>query len=246
MAERSKELIQVAYFLSKFGKKEPPKRLNTEKWNYAYRMFYDKLNGGRPLIEFEHSLKNSRDAFDSYFNETNREGWKIKGTLNPAPLTGYLNNVFVEFKNRNEIDIWNIIKKYVDLNYLTKDLIFNDLISEDTSNSNSNLTKTEGGVKVRISKTIERNTKMRQVALEIHGYKCQVCSFDFEYAYGDWGKNFAEVHHIKPLAELKGKEQQTNPKIDLAVLCANCHRMVHRKKGITLTVDELQNKIRKK
>ena len=76
MAERSKELIQVGYYLSKYGQLDPPIRLKTDKWNEAYRMFYETLNGGRVILEFEHSLKNSRDAFDSYFPETNREGWK--------------------------------------------------------------------------------------------------------------------------------------------------------------------------
>lgn len=76
MAERSKELIQVGYYLSKYGKNDPPEKLNVSKWNEAYRMFYEALNGGRPVLEFEHSLKNSRDGFDSYFIDTNREGWK--------------------------------------------------------------------------------------------------------------------------------------------------------------------------
>lgn len=35
MAERSKELIKVGYFLSKLGKKSPPNLLKTSKWkNY--------------------------------------------------------------------------------------------------------------------------------------------------------------------------------------------------------------------
>jgi 5-methylcytosine-specific restriction protein A len=98
-------------------------------------------------------------------------------------------------------------------------------------------------MKVRISKSIERSSKLRQEALDIHGYNCQICNFDFELTYGEWGKEFAEVHHVKPLSELKGLKQETNPKTDLAVLCANCHRMVHRKNGITLTLDELRVKI---
>lgn len=76
MANRSKEFIQVGYYLSKYGQENPPKKLKTDKWNEAYRMFYGTLNGGRAVLEFEHSLKNSRDAFDSYFPDTNREGWK--------------------------------------------------------------------------------------------------------------------------------------------------------------------------
>ena len=41
---RTKELIQVGYYLSRFGLEDPPVRLNTDKWKEAYRLFYDSLN----------------------------------------------------------------------------------------------------------------------------------------------------------------------------------------------------------
>lgn len=243
MAERSKELIQVGYYLSRFGKDKPPKQLKTDKWNDAYRLFYDSLNGGRKILEFEHSLKNSRDAFDSYFIETKREGWKDINK-NPAKLSGFSFQVFNEFKNKSENFIYSIIKNYYDGNIKIKPSIFEDLISEDISNSEiNNSTRTEGGIKVRIQRSLERKPKLRQLALKIHGYKCQVCNFDFENFYGIWGKNFAEVHHLIPLSKLKGKKYKTDPKTDLAVLCSNCHRMVHRKKNVTLSLEELKEKI---
>ena len=68
MAERSKEIIMVGYFLSRFGKSSPPDRLNISKWKNAYIVFYNKLSEGRSVTQFEHSLKNSRDAFDGYFS----------------------------------------------------------------------------------------------------------------------------------------------------------------------------------
>jgi len=244
MAERSKELVQVGYYLSRYGKSDPPIRFNTKKWNEVYRMFYDTLNGGRTVEEFENSLRNSRDDFDGYFPQTQRRGWKDDDG-NPTKLSGFTADVFKEFKSRSEEYIWDLISKYTDTNYRIKQDIFNDLIAEDTASSDSDKTQTEGGVKVRISKTIERNAKLRQMALEFHGYSCKVCGFDFEKNYGRWGKGFAEVHHIKPLAELNGKIMVTNPKTDLVVVCANCHKMIHRKKGITLSVDELKAKLKK-
>jgi 5-methylcytosine-specific restriction protein A len=243
MVERSKELIQVGYYLSKYGQKEPPKRLNIDKWNEAYRMFYDSLNDGRPVLEFEHSLKNSRDSFDGYFEETNREGWKGEDG-SPAKLTGFSEEVFKEFYYKDEKYVWSKIDSFIDVDLKIKINIFNDLIAENTALSDTDRTRTEGGVGVRISWSIERKPKLRQEALDIHGYNCQVCNFDFELAYGKWGRDFAEVHHIKPLSELKGEQQETNPKTDLAVLCPNCHRMIHRKKGITLTLNELRKKMK--
>lgn len=55
-----------------------------------------------------------------------------------------------------------------------------------------------------------------------------VCGFDFK-RYGACGKNFIEVHHVKPLYDLE-KEEIIDPKTDLVCLCSNCHRIIHRKR----------------
>jgi 5-methylcytosine-specific restriction protein A len=245
MAERSIELIEVGYYLSRFGISNPPERFDNVKWKEVYRMFYDSLSKGREVLEFEHSLKNTRDGYDSYFPENERSGWwKIKYSL-PAKLPKLAQVVYDEFADKDELSIWNLISNYADPNYKVKAVIFEDLIAEDTAGSDDNTTRTEGGIKVRISKTLERSAKLRQQALDYHGYICQVCDFDFEKQYGKWGSQFAEVHHIKALFELGGENTLTDPKKDLSVLCANCHRMAHRKKGFTLTLDELRSKLKK-
>ena len=89
----------------------------------------------------------------------------------------------------------------------------------------------------------ERNPKNRKEAIRIHGYKCMVCGFDFEEAYGELGKGFIEVHHVKPLHDLN-EEVVVNPETDLVCVCANCHRMMHKNKAVVLTVDELKNQMR--
>ena len=66
---------------------------------------------------------------------------------------------------------------------------------------------------------------------------CEACGFDFQSKYGSLGKDFIEAHHVTPLTE---GPRHTDPQ-DLMMLCANCHRMVHRRmnqKGRTLTRDE--------
>lgn len=57
--------------------------------------------------------------------------------------------------------------------------------------------------------------------------RCDVdgCGFDFEAVYGELGAGFAEVHHLRPLAEMDEPIETTLS--DLAVVCANCHRMIH-------------------
>jgi hypothetical protein len=110
--------------------------------------------------------------------------------------------------------------------------------------NNDVISTTEGGEKVVVSRLAERNPKLRTEAIKIHGLLCKVCGFDFEKTYGLWGQDFIEVHHISPLGQSKSTKVQTDPEKDLTVLCSNCHRMVHRKRGTTLTLDELKNKIK--
>jgi hypothetical protein len=50
------------------------------------------------------------------------------------------------------------------------------------------------------------------------------CGFDFAEFYGAIGERFAECHHVRPLHE----GQRRTYLRDLAILCANCHRMPHR------------------
>ena len=76
----------------------------------------------------------------------------------------------------------------------------------------------------------ERNPQLASAAKRIHGYACQVCHFDFSQAYGDIGIGYIEAHHVVPLSQLDPAEEVVlSPEDDFAVVCANCHRMLHRK-----------------
>ena len=243
MAKRSTQFIEVAFFLSKYGQKTPPEVLQTDSWREAYHMFYEQLNEGRTISVFEHSLKNARDDFDSHFPDTQREGWKDKDG-NPSKLSGMSLEVFEQFNKLSFEQIWAKVQNYANLDVRTFEQVFENLIAIEESEKEEHSTKTEGGLKVYISKRVERNPSLRNAALKIHGYDCMVCGFNFEKAYGEWGKDWAEVHHLTPMYETKKSKIQTDPKKDLAVVCANCHRMIHRKKGIVLTIDKLKIKIK--
>jgi hypothetical protein len=56
---------------------------------------------------------------------------------------------------------------------------------------------------------------------------CEVCDFDFLQFYGALGNGFAECHHRTPLADLE--ENHRTILSELAIVCANCHRMLHRR-----------------
>lgn len=81
----------------------------------------------------------------------------------------------------------------------------------------------------KIHKSYERNSRAARDAKRLHGYICQVCGFDFEAVYGERGRQYIEAHHLYPLSDLKpGQEMQYSLETDFAVLCSNCHSMVHR------------------
>jgi 5-methylcytosine-specific restriction protein A len=93
----------------------------------------------------------------------------------------------------------------------------------------------------------ERNRKLverkKAAALKRTGkLTCEACGFDFANAYGERGAGFIECHHTTPVSEL-----QPNAKTrlaDLALVCSNCHRMIHRSQP-WLTIEELRTLISK-
>ncbi|MDK6863970.1 HNH endonuclease [Nosocomiicoccus ampullae] len=94
----------------------------------------------------------------------------------------------------------------------------------------------EGMKRHRTHYQIERNSKIINIAkkefIKKHGELfCEACNFSFEKTYEI---EFIEAHHILPL--YMGKRRTR--KIDLIMLCANCHRAVHNKKWIDKPIDE--------
>lgn len=69
--------------------------------------------------------------------------------------------------------------------------------------------------------------------------ECEVCGFDFATRYGDLGTGFIEAHHILPLA---AAGPATTRLADLALVCSNCHRMLHRAKP-WMTPEELGKRL---
>lgn len=81
----------------------------------------------------------------------------------------------------------------------------------------------------RMHRRIERNSRAASEAKRVHGTTCQACRMNFEAMYGEIGAGFIEAHHLKALSTLEeGTSAAYDPKWDFAVLCPNCHRMIHR------------------
>ncbi len=81
-----------------------------------------------------------------------------------------------------------------------------------------------------------REKKIRKAVTQYGCVECEACGFDFARVYGDRGVGYAECHHAVPLHA--SGETRTRLQ-DLVLLCANCHRMIHRRTP-WLTPDELR------
>jgi 5-methylcytosine-specific restriction protein A len=89
----------------------------------------------------------------------------------------------------------------------------------------------EGRILYRRHRVRERDQglvkrKKRLVQQETGRLACEVCSFDFQAVYGQHGAGYIECHHRIPLAQAVGT--QATRLADLAVVCSNCHRMLHK------------------
>jgi 5-methylcytosine-specific restriction protein A len=96
----------------------------------------------------------------------------------------------------------------------------------------------EGRLLMRLHRVRERRRsaeKKRAVLKAAGSLACEACDFDFATVYGELGEGFAECHHKLPLAI----GERRTLLADLAIMCANCHRMLHRRSP-WLAIEELR------
>lgn len=102
---------------------------------------------------------------------------------------------------------------------------------------------TEGELRLVSHLVKERNREIvkekKRLAIKNNALHCEVCKFSFAQIYG---ANFIECHHLSPIGEAGVRETKLE---DLALVCANCHRMLHSKfDGHYLTIIQLAKKIK--
>ena len=104
----------------------------------------------------------------------------------------------------------------------------------------------EGKLVTRMHSYRERDRglvdKAKAAALKKYGrLRCEACELNFADKYGVLGEGLIDVHHTKPVHTLQPGE--TTKVSDLALLCANCHRVVHSRRK-WFTVDEVRAAVR--
>lgn len=83
-----------------------------------------------------------------------------------------------------------------------------------------------------------RSAVLRATALKASGGICEACRVDFSTLLGGLGARALQVHHKNQLAQ--AESEIVTRLEDLAVLCANCHSLVHAAVGLPMPVEELQ------
>jgi 5-methylcytosine-specific restriction protein A len=88
-----------------------------------------------------------------------------------------------------------------------------------------------------------RNRRLRDLALEKSNSICCVCGVDYSKVLEGSGVRVLQVHHKKQLGATD------TPSItqlsDLAVVCANCHMLIHMNPKEALTVERLKRMLQK-
>jgi 5-methylcytosine-specific restriction protein A len=140
-----------------------------------------------------------------------------------------------------EIDLVDDLMRFLELYRMTTEVV------DERTEQDSPIVEWTGGSEVeraalRWHQRADRNSRLVADAKRAHGFTCQVCGFNFQKAYGEVGIGFIEAHHLTPFSELGGRPTALNPRDDFAVVCSNCHRMLHRELP-PLTVVELRGRL---
>ncbi|MCO6456482.1 MAG: HNH endonuclease [Pirellulaceae bacterium] len=98
----------------------------------------------------------------------------------------------------------------------------------------------EGGPKLRTHLAKERSPLLaKKKKAQAASLACEVCGFDARAVYGI---EYCEVHHLTPLSQLTKATKITLD--ELAIVCANCHRIIHSRHPEPFKLDEVRQMLR--
>lgn len=187
---------------------------------------------------------------DTYFSQ------KVRNLKSHDTLT--MKNL-VEYHKVGKAGIWEITPQ--GLQYLGKtepDELISSLdrqgfkpehIEREVKRSFSEIIIEEGALDNRTTTQRTRSNKLRDIAInefkKAHNGQlfCVACGFNFFETYGELGKGFIEIHHKEPmhLMDIEGEKATVEEALKkVAMVCSNCHRMIHREKGKMLSIEELK------
>jgi len=173
-----------------------------------------------------------------YFVNINDKDYSTKYLLDVA--------VFISKKKRS---IETLDQNSIEANRLFENLGFQTLYKPEINDiQNEEYTSEKDGNQIlKIHKSRERDSKLVRLVKEnklkeAGKLACEICDFDFFKVYGTIGKGYIEAHHIIPVSKIKNGDKTKLS--DFALVCANCHRMLHNKFDKLLTVAQLKKEMK--
>ncbi|WP_432360501.1 DUF3427 domain-containing protein [Sporosarcina sp. UB5] len=216
-------------------------------WNSGYTTF------NKDVFIFAHinSAGRARQRYDNKFIGDDFQWFgKNNHSLSTPTIQGMLNpsgNIFIftleDSNSPNFVYQGNgRVKEYEDTKPVKIIWEFSDeneeYINKSTEEVNNPAKYIEGATKQISVNIYERNPVARKKCIEHFGCSCVVCNFNFESAYGEMGKDFIHVHHLKELHTI-GEKYEVDPIADLRPVCPNCHAMLHKRKP-AYSIEELK------
>jgi len=94
------------------------------------------------------------------------------------------------------------------------------------------------------SRSRTRNSGLRIAALERAKGRCEGCGTNFHRKAGGLGRSCLVVHHKR---QLRDTDQPRETELsELAVVCANCHMMIHSNPDRALTIAQLRRRLNRR
>jgi predicted HNH restriction endonuclease len=85
----------------------------------------------------------------------------------------------------------------------------------------------------------KRDQRLKRAALDAAKGSCAVCATDYSNVLDGKGVRVLQVHHKKQLGQ--NDAPRLNTINDLAVVCANCHALIHMNAKKALTIEVLKS-----
>lgn len=190
-------------------------------------------------------------------NPNHRWARKVMIVAKPDVISGILKPVNLNFKKVSRTHSFKIERIHIndDVNkLLVQNTIWNAFspylrkdadrrfLSLDLDPQDEELALAEGKEREVMRKHLLRERKSELViqkkSISPELLHCECCNFNFHEHYGLHGAGYIECHHRVPIH----LGERITTLSDLALVCANCHRMLHRKNsnGNYYTVEELK------
>ncbi len=216
----------IILFVTKTKQSGSTQYIDKIEGNVLFMMGQEKHGSDKRLFE---NLNIKKDRIYLFFRDMHHTPFEFLGRC-------YLINAVLKEDAPSEFEF---LIESLDEELDNESDIMDYVINISTESGDSVQLLIEGAKKITQHVRYERNINNRDEAIRLQGHKCKICGFDFNEVYGEeLAENYIEVHHIKQLAD---GEQTVDPAKDLLPVCANCHRMLHRKRKGNISVENMKN-----